>query len=84
MNFHASLRSDYGTDCLKNVRLLERNGKKIARYRNHLRFSLHCKHQDIIPVSLRLSSTVKGNKANNILRRGEKALLKLMLEWYRL
>ncbi|XP_072033573.1 uncharacterized protein [Amphiura filiformis] len=75
MNFHDSLRSDYGKDCLNNVRLLERNGKKIARFRNHLRFSLHCKHLDITPVSLRLSSTVKGNKANNILRSAERALL---------
>ena len=75
MNFHSSIRLNYGKDCLDNIRCLEKTGQKIARYRNHLRFSLHCKHQSITPVSLRLSSTVKGNKANNILRRAEKGLL---------
>ena len=75
MNFHYNIRTDYGKDCLDNIRHLERTGKKIARYRNHLRFSLHCKHQYITPVSLRLSSTVKGNKADNILRRAERSLL---------
>ncbi|XP_072033196.1 uncharacterized protein [Amphiura filiformis] len=75
MNFHANIRTDYGKDCLDNIRHLEKTGQKIARYRNHLRFSLHCKHQNITPVSLRLSSTVKGRKADNILRRAERALL---------
>ncbi|XP_072048677.1 uncharacterized protein [Amphiura filiformis] len=68
MNFHANIRTDYGKDCLDNIRHLEKTGKKIARYRNHLRFSLHCKHQN-------LTSTVKGRKADNILRRAERALL---------
>ncbi|XP_072038548.1 uncharacterized protein [Amphiura filiformis] len=79
MNFHASIRNDYGKDCLNNIRQLEKTGCKIARYRNHLRFSLHCKHQRITPVSLRLSSTVKGTKADNILRRAERSLLNVRI-----
>ena len=79
MNFHSNIRDAYGKDCLDNIRHLEKTGKKIARYRNHLRFSLHCKHQKITPVSLRLSSTVKGTKADNILRRAERSLLNVRI-----
>ncbi|XP_072015061.1 uncharacterized protein [Amphiura filiformis] len=79
MNFHKRLRNDYGKDCLKNIRLLEKTGIKQSRYRNHLRFSLHCNHHNITPVSLHLSSSVIGSKADNILRRAERSLLNVSI-----
>ncbi|XP_072023068.1 uncharacterized protein [Amphiura filiformis] len=42
-------------------------------------FSLHCKHHNITPVSLHLSSSVKGSKADNILRRAERSLLNVRI-----
>ena len=74
MSFHKHIKDDFGKIALVSVRNLEKTCKKIARYRNHLRFNLHCKHHNIRPVSLRLSSTVKGEKANQILKRAEKQL----------
>ncbi|XP_078582762.1 uncharacterized protein LOC144865701 isoform X2 [Branchiostoma floridae x Branchiostoma japonicum] len=79
MNFQVKFKNDYGEDCLKTVRNLERTGKKLARHQNHLRFNLHCKHHDVTPVSLKLSSTVKGNKANSILKRAERQLLNVRI-----
>ena len=78
-SFHSNVRDAYGKVCLDNIRHLEKTGKKIARYRNHLRFSLHCKHQNITPTSLRLSSPIKGNKADNILRKAERSLLNVRI-----
>ena len=79
MNFHERLKLDYGNDCLGNIRLLEKTGIKQSCFRNHLRFSLHCKHHDITPVSLCLSSCVKGKRAENILKRAEKSLLNVRI-----
>ncbi|XP_077986089.1 uncharacterized protein LOC144440576 [Glandiceps talaboti] len=79
MNFHLKIRNEFGKSCLDNVRRLEKTCIKIARYRNHLRFNLHCKHHNVTPKSLQLKSTVKGDKANSILKRSEKQLLNVRI-----
>ena len=48
---------------------------KLARHRNHLRFNLHCKHNGITPISLRLRTNVWGVQAENIIKRAERSLL---------
>ena len=55
------------------------SGLKVARFRNHLRFNLHCKHHNVTPVSLRLKSSVKGSAADTILRKAEKSLLNVRI-----
>ena len=62
-------------DILHSVRPFEKTVRKIARFRNHLRFSPHCKHHDVIPVSIRLNRTCQGAQASRILRRAERSLL---------
>ena len=51
----------------------------MARYRNHLRFNLHCKHHDVTPVSLKLRTTITGKKVDNILKKTEKQLLNVRI-----
>ena len=75
MNLHKSIREEYGQECVKIVRDYESLARKEARFRNHLRFNLHCKHKDVIPTSLRLRSTVPGLEANKIIKRAERSLL---------
>ena len=75
MNLHSIIRCEYGSGGLNFVRDYENCAKKVARFRNHLRFNLHCKHHGVTPVSLRLHSTVQGKSADNILRRAERSLL---------
>lgn len=75
MSLHSQIRCEYGQNSVKLVRDYEKTATKVARYRNHLRFNLHCKHHDVIPTSLRLQSNVRGRKADKILRRAERQLL---------
>jgi hypothetical protein len=49
--------------------------RKIANYRNHLRFNIRCLHNNLTPKSLHLSSPTKGHKANSTLRKAEKSLI---------
>ena len=79
MNLHSIIKETYGPDCVKQVRKLEDTSRKLARFRNHLHFSLHCKHHDVTPRSLKLNSTVQGCKADNILKRAERALLNVRI-----
>ena len=79
MSFYKQLKDNYGKSCLDDIRRLEVTVIKIARHRNHLRFNLHCKHHSVIPQSLHLKSAVKGSKADNILRRTERALLNVRI-----
>ena len=78
-NIHKSIYMELGPEGLKRTRILENTSRKIARFRNHLHFSLHCKHHSIIPVSLKLSTTVKGGKAEKIINTTEKALLNVRI-----
>ena len=44
-------------------------------YKNHRIFSLRCIHQELIPVSIKLKSTLDTPKARQIIRKAEKDLL---------
>ena len=79
MSFFKHIKDTHGKFCLDQIRLLETTGLKIARHRNHLRFNLHCKHNSVIPTSVRLTSSVKGKKAESVLRRAEKCLLNVRI-----
>ena len=48
---------------------------KIADFENHCRFTLRCLSKDVIPVSVRLKSTIKTPKGRHIIRKVERALL---------
>ena len=47
----------------------------MADFSNHQRFSLRCLNQDLIPVSIRLRSTIKTPKGQPIIKKAERALL---------
>ena len=48
---------------------------KMADFENHYRFTLRCLSKDVIPVSVRLKSTIKTPKGRYIVRKVERALL---------
>ena len=76
-SLHAKLQDELGTSTLKEVRQLENMVRKIARYKNHLHFTLRCKHQGLTPVSLKLKTSLKVPKAIEIVTKAEKDLLDL-------
>ncbi len=47
----------------------------MSKYRNHLRFFLRCKHEGIIPPSLKIKCPINTKNAQDIVRKARKALL---------
>ena len=74
-SIHNHIRQNFGKDCLQLTRDFEKTARKVANYRNHLRFSLRCLHADIVPRSVRLTSNIKGHRADNIIHNAERKLL---------
>ncbi|XP_049914604.1 uncharacterized protein LOC126398968 [Epinephelus moara] len=72
---HRHVAEQFGVDTLKLVREYERMARKIADYRNHLRFNLRCRQNRLIPTSLRLCSTMKGYKVDKIMEKAQNQLL---------
>ncbi|XP_072017463.1 uncharacterized protein [Amphiura filiformis] len=60
---------------VNNVRSLEKLERKSARFANHLHYTLHCKHHDVVPPSLRIKSSVKGPNAARIIRNTQLMLM---------
>ena len=48
---------------------------KMADFSNHRRFTLRCLREDIIPVSIRIKSSIKTPKGHHIIRKAERGLL---------
>ena len=78
MNFHQKIRSEFGNTKLQLVKSLEVTSKKVARFKNHLRF-LRCKQNSITPINMKIKSNVKGTKAGELLKRTEKSLLNIRI-----
>ena len=61
------------------MQLLFRNWEilwlRASNYKNHRIFTLRCLHKELIPVSIKLKSTLKTEKAKKIIRKTEKDLL---------
>ena len=64
--------------CQESIFLLwqwEKLEKKMVDYRNHLRFTIKCLKNEVIPVSMRLKTNVKTHRGIQIIRMAEKQLL---------
>ena len=74
-NLHLILLQEDGVEARRLFRLWEKLRLRASKYKNHRIFTLRCLHNDLIPTSIRLKSTVKSTRANKILRKAEKDLL---------
>jgi len=74
-SLHSLIRKDYGKDCLKLTKDFEKTARKVANFRNHLRFTLRCLQADVIPRSAKLNSNIKGFRAEKIIHNTERKLL---------
>ena len=68
-------KQQYGESILSEGTHLERTGIKYAKYTNHLRFSLRCHHNNLIPKHLHLKSRIKTSRSKQILDRASCQLL---------
>ncbi len=75
MNFFNHILQNYGKESVKLVRSAENVCKKLARFRNHLRYTLRCLDEHITPPSLRLRRPGVSKNCDNIVKKAERALL---------
>ena len=78
-SLHYKLLSQHGREVIVIFRKAERTGNKLANWRNHRMFNLRCLHKDVIPVSVKLVSNVRGTEARKILCKAEKRLLEVRI-----
>ena len=69
------MKEEFGQRSIFLLGQWEKLEKKMANYRNHLRFTIGCLKNEVIPVSIRLKTSVKTSKGFQIIRRAERQLL---------
>ena len=79
-NLHNTLLQEDGIEVWRLFRLWEKLKIRASDYRNHRIFTLRCLHSDLIPVSIKLKSTIKSTRAKQILRKAEKELLQARIK----
>ena len=65
----------HGMEVLQLFKGWERFQIRDCNYRNHRIFTLKCIMNDLVPVNIRLKTTVKTEKATKIIRKAERDLL---------
>ena len=68
------LLQEYGREARHLFREWERLRLREIDYKNHRIFTLRCLHRELVPVSLKLKSTVNTTKARKIINKAEKEL----------
>ena len=74
-NLHLILLQEYGIEARHLFSDWERLRLRTSDYKNYRIFSLRCLHKDLIPVSIKLKSTLTTSRARQIIRKVEKDLL---------
>ena len=74
-NLHQILLQEYGVEVWCLFRDWERLRLRASDYKNHRIFTLRCIHKDLVPISIKLKTTIKSVKARQIIRKAEKDLL---------
>ena len=70
------LLEGHGQICVKEFRCLEALERKRARFQNHLRFTLHCREEGVVPSSLGIKNPIPTKNAEMIVRKARMALVK--------
>ena len=74
-NLHQIILHKYGLEALHLFRDYEWLQLRALDYKNYRIFTLRCIHKDLIPVSIKLKSTLKTERAKKIVRKADKDLL---------
>ena len=74
-NLHLILLQEYGIEAQCLFRDWERLQLRVSDYKHYRIFTLRCLHKDLVPVSIKLKSTLTTAKARQIIKKAEKDLL---------
>ena len=80
INLHLILLQEFGIEARHLFREWERLWLRSSDYKNHRIFSLRCLYKDLIPVSIKLKSTLDTSRARQIIRKAEKDLLQARIK----
>ena len=69
------IKEQYGAPTLSQCRKLEKTELKYARYTNHLRYSLRCLHNNLIPNDFYLKPKLQDPKSHKMLDKASRPLL---------
>lgn len=76
MNFVGLLRENFGQSCVIEFRYLEHLFVKRARQKNHLRFNLRCRDENVTPASLNVKNPIRTKNADRMMRKVRMILVK--------
>ena len=79
-NLHLIILQEFGIEARCLLRDWERLRLRSSDYKNDRIFSLRCIHKELIPVSIKLKSTLDTPKARQIIRKAEKDLLQARIK----
>ena len=71
----SNILQEYGIEAQHLFREWERLWLRTSDYKNHRILTLRCVHKELVPVSIKLKSTLTTPKARQIIRKAEKDLL---------
>ena len=74
-SLHSFMKQEYHQESIFLLWQWEKIEKMMANYRNHLRFTIKCLKNEVIPVSVRLKTNVKTSISLQIIKKAEKQLL---------
>ena len=73
-NLHELILENNGIEALRLFRDWEKLQFRQCNYKIHRIFTLRCLHNDLVPVSIKLKSTLRSERARKIIRSAEKQL----------
>ena len=71
-NLHKIILEQHGMEALQLFKDWERFQLRDCNYRNHRILTLKCISKELVPVSIRLKTTIKTEKSRKIIRKAEK------------
>ena len=71
-NLHKFILKHYGIGSLRLLRDWEKFQLRPCNFKNHRIFTLRCIHSKLVPVSIRLKSTLKSEKGKENTKNGGK------------
>ena len=74
-NLYQIILEEYGLGALHLFRDWEKLQLRASNYKNHRIFMLRCIHKELVPVSLKLKTTLRTDRARKIIRTAERHLL---------
>ena len=79
-NLHQIILEENGLEVLHLFRDWEKLQLRVFDYRNHRIFTLRCIHKELVPVSIKLKTTLRTDRARKIIRTAERHLLQARIK----